>query len=511
MTKRALQRSDWPVPAATLNGAAAANMTPAAGHPAPHQRINLQEQARLGDKVILAAAVVAGIGALVLGMIYGSMTLAAAIALPLLACAGGVTWIAMGTLAARITLTVVIVCLVALQIQLAYGILEYHFGVFVSLALLLVYRDWRPILLAAVLFAIHHVLFDRLQAAGFGLFCTTQADFGRIVLHAFYVVVQTALEVVMAIKMQRTAKEGDELRHLIATVDRSNGICLDVESAQVSTGAAHAMKTALGRMRAAVMVVSDSSNSVQTASAEIAQGNADLSTRTDNQASALAEAAAAMDELGATVKQTADNASLANDLAVSASGVASQGGIVVTQVVETMREISESSKRIADITGIIDGIAFQTNILALNAAVEAARAGEQGRGFAVVAGEVRTLAQRSASAAKEINALIGTSVGQVKQGAALVDQAGSTMAQVVTSIRQVTDVVGHISDASNGQRQGVDQVGLLIKQLDQATQQNAALVEEMAAAAASLHNQSEELIHSVDVFQIISGDGKGLM
>ena len=246
--------------------------------------------------------------------------------------------------------------------------------------------------------------------------------------------------------------------------------------------------------------------SVSTASAEIAQGNQDLSARTENQASALEQTAASMEELSSTVKQNADNARQANQLAMSASTVAISGGEVVAQVVDTMKGINEASRKIADIISVIDGIAFQTNILALNAAVEAARAGEQGRGFAVVASEVRALAGRSADAAKEIKSLISTSVQRVEQGTTLVDQAGSTMQEVVTSIKRVTDIMGEISAASNEQSIGVSQVGEAVTQMDQVTQQNAALVEEMAAAAGSLRAQAQELVQTVAVFKLGAGD-----
>ncbi|MCE1250051.1 MAG: methyl-accepting chemotaxis protein [Comamonadaceae bacterium] len=241
---------------------------------------------------------------------------------------------------------------------------------------------------------------------------------------------------------------------------------------------------------------------VATASSEIASGNHDLSARTESQASALEETAASMEQLGSTVRQNADNARQANQLALNASTVAAQGGEVVSQVVDTMRGINEASRKISDIIGVIDGIAFQTNILALNAAVEAARAGEQGRGFAVVAGEVRSLAQRSADAAKEIKGLIGTSVERVDKGSQLVDMAGTTMEEVVGAIRRVTDIMGEISAASSEQANGVAQVGDAVTQMDQATQQNAALVEESAAAAASLNQQAQELVSAVAVFQL---------
>ena len=248
-----------------------------------------------------------------------------------------------------------------------------------------------------------------------------------------------------------------------------------------------------------------SSDSIATGSAQIATGNADLSQRTEEQASALEQTAASMEELSSTVKQNADNARQANQLALSASTVAVQGGQVVGQVVQTMKGINDSSKRIADIISVIDGIAFQTNILALNAAVEAARAGEQGRGFAVVASEVRSLAQRSAEAAKEIKGLIDTSVERVEQGTVLVDKAGTTMTEVVNSIKRVTDIMGEISAASSEQSSGVAQVGEAVSQMDKATQQNAALVEESAAAADSLKDQAQQLVQVVAVFKLGHG------
>ena len=254
-----------------------------------------------------------------------------------------------------------------------------------------------------------------------------------------------------------------------------------------------------------VSTVRQNAESVASASAQIASGNHDLSARTESQASALEETAASMEELGSTVRQNADNARQANQLAVSASTVAVQGGEVVSQVVETMKGITTASNKIADIIGVIDGIAFQTNILALNAAVEAARAGEQGRGFAVVASEVRSLAGRSAEAAKEIKSLIGASVERVEQGNVQAERAGQTMTEVVNAIRRVTDIMGEISAASSEQSAGVSQVGEAVTQMDQATQQNAALVEQMAAAAGSLSGQARELVEAVAVFKLAQG------
>ena len=274
----------------------------------------------------------------------------------------------------------------------------------------------------------------------------------------------------------------------------------------VAPGDRSSVMAALEQMRAnladTVQRVRASSDSIATGSTQIAQGNHDLSGRTETQASALQQTAASMEEMASTVVQNAENAHQAHRLAQGASDIATRGGSVVAEVVQTMKGINESSRRIADIIGLIDGIAFQTNILALNAAVEAARAGEQGRGFAVVASEVRSLAQRSASAAREIRGLIDTSVQRADQGAVLVDRAGATMVEVVEAIRQVSGVVAQISAASAEQSSGVAQIGDAVNQLDQTTQQNAALVEESAAAAGSLRQQAEELVRAVAVFRL---------
>ena len=261
----------------------------------------------------------------------------------------------------------------------------------------------------------------------------------------------------------------------------------------------------IDKIAAVLVKIRTASESVKVSSSEIAAGNQDLSSRTEQQASSLEETAASMEELTSTVKQNADNARQANQMAVSASDVASKGGMVVAQVVDTMASINDSSKKIVDIISVIDGIAFQTNILALNAAVEAARAGEQGRGFAVVATEVRSLAQRSSQAAKEIKLLIDDSVEKVDTGARLVDEAGATMQEIVDSVRRVTDIMGEITSASVEQSSGIEQVNQAIAQMDQVTQQNAALVEEAAAAAESLQDQASTLSQVVGVFKLDDG------
>jgi methyl-accepting chemotaxis protein len=293
--------------------------------------------------------------------------------------------------------------------------------------------------------------------------------------------------------------EATRIASAIADGDLTQPIAVATGDHASLTSRLAAMQVSLQKV---VRNVRQNAESVATASGQIAQGNQDLSGRTEEQASALQQTAATMEQLGTTVRNNADSAKQANQLALEASAVAAQGGDVVGKVVTTMQGISDSSRKIGDIIGVIDGIAFQTNILALNAAVEAARAGEQGRGFAVVASEVRSLAQRSAEAAKEIKTLIGRSVDHVEQGTVLVDQAGKTMGEIVGSIQRVSDIVAEITSASAEQSDGVQQVGQSVSQMDQATQQNAALVEESAAAAESLKGQAQQLVQAVAVFKL---------
>ncbi len=458
-------------------------------------------RALLGDKVMLAAIVLSAVAAAAIGFLYYEPTLGLVSALALAGLGVGGYAMARGTLFSRLVLTTSLVALVALHIQLGHGQSEFHFGVFVTLALLLVYLDWRPIVLAAALFAVHHVMFDRLQAAGFGFYCLSEANFGTIVLHAAYVVIQTGLEVVLVLGMGRTAREGEELSALVAAVNQADGIALDVSGQTVTTPGARALQGALQRMQAVVASVQSTASHIDVASREIAHGNSDLSSRTEQAASSLQETAASMEELNSTMRQSADAARQASQMAVANAEVAARGGEVVGQVVATMDEINHSSKKINDIIGVIDGIAFQTNILALNAAVEAARAGEQGRGFAVVAAEVRNLAQRSAEAAKEIKGLIGNSVDKVEAGTRLVAEAGSTIGEVVANAQRVADIIGEITAASGEQSSGIGQVNTAVNQLDQMTQQNAALVEQSTAAAESLKSQAEQLSQAVRVFK----------
>ncbi|MDY7538814.1 methyl-accepting chemotaxis protein [Undibacterium sp. RTI2.1] len=302
-----------------------------------------------------------------------------------------------------------------------------------------------------------------------------------------------------AIKISETVAAGDLTTDIKVTSKDEAGQLL-----QALKDMSDSLKNIVGEVRTGTDMIT-------AASTEIATGNLDLSSRTEQQAGSLEETASSMEELTSTVKQNADNARQANQLAVSASEVAIKGGNVVSQVIHTMSDINDSSKKIVDIIGVIDSIAFQTNILALNAAVEAARAGEQGRGFAVVASEVRNLAQRSASAAKEIKSLIDNSVEKVEAGSKLVDQAGKTIQEIVESVKRVSDVVSEISAATQEQTAGIDQINIAITEIDETTQQNAALVEQAAAAAASMQDQAQNLLQVVSVFKIntIGGQNTG--
>lgn len=460
-----------------------------------------QQSWRQADKLLLAFVGAQALLALALGVQWGNVGLALGLSVVLVLAAVGLVTLAGGTLLAASGMAAVLMSMTALHIQLARGMLEYHFGVFLVLALLLVYRHWIPIVVGAAVIAVHHVLFDRLQLAGVGVFCLTEPDFGRILVHAGYVVVQTGFEIFIAIEMHKRAVEQNELIKMVEGMDGKGYINLAIAPSKVSIGTAAQLRQALERIGTAIGQVQQAAQSIGLASAEIASGNQDLSNRTEQTASSLQQTSSSMDQLTHAVGNTAASAREANGLAAGASQAAAKGDTVVRQVVETMQAIDGSAKRIADITGMIDSIAFQTNILALNAAVEAARAGEQGKGFAVVASEVRSLAQRSAEAAKDIKSLIGASVEQVAAGADLVQSAGEAMREIESAVQRVAALIGEIADSSAQQSAEIARVNQAIVQLDQVTQQNAALVEQSAAAAESMREQAQRLSDSSAVFR----------
>jgi methyl-accepting chemotaxis protein len=326
----------------------------------------------------------------------------------------------------------------------------------------------------------------------------TNIEIGAAVCLGLGLVSAVLLGLWLAAEVARPLQQAAEFARRMAAGDLGNK--LTVEDSGDAATLLHSLQQVHDKLKATMQSLRTGAESLVRGTGDIASGSLDLSSRTEQQASSLQETAATMEELTSTVRQNADHAHQASKLAISASEVAVKGGNVVSEVVGTMASINESSKRIAEIIGVIDGIAFQTNILALNAAVEAARAGEQGRGFAVVASEVRSLAQRSAAAAKEIKELIDDSVEKVDAGTLLADKAGNTMNEVVSSVKRVTDIIGEIADASAEQTSGIDQVNNAIAAMDQATQQNAALVEQSAAAAASMREQADNLTRLVSTF-----------
>jgi methyl-accepting chemotaxis protein len=456
--------------------------------------------ARTGDLVMFITTIASCAAALAIGNYYDSLGLALPVAGMALIVAAFAFFAARGTLASRVILTICNVCLIALHIQLGRGTVEFHFGVFVLLGLLLVYRDYRVLILCAGLFVVHHFAFDRLQALTYNVFCTTKPSLWMMVVHASYVAVQTATEIYMALRLRQAAIEASELLSIVRGMDRNGVICLDVGDLSVTAPTAKALRQAVEKMSHAMNEVREVATSIATASSEIALGNSYLSQRTEQQATSLQQTAASIAQITGSVRDTSQTAEQATHLAQTASTVASEGGGAVGRVVETIKDISLASERIAVISSVVDSIAFQTKILALNAAVEAARAGHQGRGFAVVATEVRSLAQRSANAAKEIEKLIEDSTGKVDAGVNLVADAKSSIEDVVTHTQQMCELIGTISHASGQQTGGISKVCNAVQQLDEVTQQNAALVEQSAAATDSLKDQTLRLKGVVDQF-----------
>ncbi|WP_302059295.1 methyl-accepting chemotaxis protein [Paraburkholderia sp. CNPSo 3274] len=445
----------------------------------------LDDVARAADAVMYSTLVLSAIAAVLIGFSYYEPQLALVGAALFLGAGSLVFFCARGTALSRVVLTLANAALVALHIQAAHGVTEFHFGVFVLLGLLLVYRDWRPIVLAAGFFAVHHLAFDRLQALNFAVYCTREANLPRVLLHAAYVVAQTAVEIVLAHRLRVAAIEAAELSDIVRSVVREREVCLAVDGIPASAPTAVALKGAIGQMARAMHEVSTSTAHVEQAALEIAEGNANLSARTEHQAGSLEETVASMDVFTRTVKASA--------FAREASTVAQAGDDVVARMTTTMGAIEASAKRIFEIVDVIEGIAFQTNILALNAAVEAARAGEQGRGFAVVAGEVRSLAQRASAAAREIQQLVENSANEVGAGTQLAGEARAAMESVVRSIGRAADIMGEITASSHEQAQGIEQVNAMVAQMDDTTRRNAALVNEAAAASSSLHATSAKL------------------
>ena len=459
-----------------------------------------QEVSYQADALMLGLLLISCLLALPIAWAYSDITIAlqwgTALALAgvlLFALARGSAW-------SRYGLTTLLALTVALHIQVSLGTLEFHFGVFVVLALVMVYRDWRVVLANAVLFAVHHLLFDRLQAWGFGMYCMPQPDFARIWLHAAYVIVQTGVEVFILIRMSQAFRQGAELQSLTEAVQRDGRFNLDVRHVRIHTALGERLQTLFMHLHETVRTVRNSVDQVQTAGSEIAHGSLDLSARTEAASSALAATMASASQVLQAVEHTRDLASQADRLTSSAAQVSQSGASVVQQVVDSMHSIHTQAQQIAEIVTVVDGLAFQTNLLALNAAVEAARAGEQGRGFAVVAEEVRRLALRSADAAKEIRGLTQTSADNVTQGVAYSHQALEVMQALLQDSQAAARHMAEIVAATREQSTSMAQISGAIENLETSMAQNAALAEQSNAAATSMREQTERMATSVQAF-----------
>jgi len=455
------------------------------------------------DKVIFAVLVGMQFFSFALASWYNTWLISFIVGVPVLLIAGIFVHTYPGQLVTRLFNGAATMIYCGLHIHQAMGMTEIHFGIFAFMAFLLIYADWRVILTAAVVVALHHISFDYLQEIGIGVVCFTKPSLLILFIHASYVVVEASVLSYIAFMMQLgRIQEADLMNYTTSLTGTKNFINLRDTEIIPSSGSGLAMQQMISTLLQAVASVKHGVESIIVASTEIAAGNADLSRRTETQASSLLEAASNMTGLTELVKHNADSSRQANQLVSAASDIAGKGNNVVLEVVNTMGSIKESSKKIVDIIAVIDGIAFQTNILALNAAVEAARAGEQGRGFAVVASEVRNLAQRSASAAKEISELITDSVQKVDRGSVLVDQAGKSMEDILLSVKQVAVIMNEIAKSSDEQENGIEQASIAVNDMEELTQQNAALVEQAAAAAESMRGQTGKLNEIVDLFLI---------
>ena len=455
------------------------------------------------DRPMLGALLLIFAAALAYAVFNDNLGLALMLGLPMLGAGVVVARLSDGGLLSQCALPTLGMALVGLTIHVARGHAEAHFAVFAFLAVTTVYRRALPVLAAAVAIALHHLSFNYFQQWGWGPVCFTDPGLGRVIEHAAYVVAETGVLLLMVHRAAADQRASDELQLLTDKLVDGQGVItfsgLDLQGRHPGT---RRLVETLIQIRQALSQVQRSAGSIGSASQEIASGSLDLSSRTEQAAANLERTAGSMAQLTDTVNQSAESARTATELAATAADTAQRGGTVVSEVVNNMKEISAASRKIADIIGVIDGIAFQTNILALNAAVEAARAGEQGRGFAVVASEVRSLAGRSATAAREIKALIGASVETVESGTRLVESAGGTMQEVVSSVQRVATMINDIAAASAEQSQGIGEVNQAMNHLDQMTQQNAALVEQSNAAAEALKEQAGQLTSVVQRFRL---------
>jgi len=457
---------------------------------------------RTGDAYMLAATLLGASGLAWLGLRFDQFELGATLAAGLLLAAIVLFVAARGSWFNSVAYPILLAGVVAAQIHITAGRAQYHFGAFVVLAYALVYRHWLPLLATAGAIALHHIVFDRLQALGYPVWCQTRPDLLGVLEQLSYLASQAGFSILIARQMRKESHLAAELDSITAGLSATPG-CVDFShlTASSRTEAGARLLSVLRTVRDATAVARRTAASVSIASSEIACGNQDLSQRTEQAAADLQRTAAALEQLTATVEGSSITVRTASQRASEAARRAAEGETAADQLAGSMRAITESSRRVSEITSVIDGIAFQTNILALNASVEAARAGESGRGFAVVASEVRRLAKRSAEASKEITTLIVQSSEQVERGVAVGLETRAALAGIIEEVRQVHALLTQVSTAADEQTAGIADVNRSVGALDQATQRNAALVEQSAAAADGLRDQAASLAQAMGSFQ----------
>lgn len=460
------------------------------------------EVSRRADLLMLILICIYAVLALPIGWHYSSLDIPFVTAPVLIGLAAAIFATVRGSTFARYALPLLLCAAVATHIQASLGTLEFHFGVFVTLALVMVYRQWRVVVACAAFFAVHHILFDRLQAWGYGIYCTTAADFQKIILHAVFVIVQTAVEVWIIKNIAESYKQGIELQTLVNAIHDGDQFNLHIPQENVETPLAKDLKDLILKLNGIVRTVTESVSQVNTASHEIQLGSNDLSSRTEMACNALEETSNAAVRVMNTVEQARSLAAEADAMTHHATDAAHKGQDVINDLAQSMASISAQSEQIAEIVAVVDGLAFQTNLLALNAAVEAARAGEHGRGFAVVAEEVRRLALRSAESAKQIRKLIETSEASIGLGAAQSQQALQAMQELLQASSSATGHMRAIANATQEQGAAMADITHAIHQLENTMSQNSALAEESSAAAASLRDQTAHMANSVQAFKI---------